>query len=134
MSEQGETNDTPDSPFLRLAELLAGAEDDDAAAAIWLAVTTSFPCAAYGEQCREVGALCFFAGDLHRRVCADAQQCSDRLGPERQRLFARFQEMSAHGDETGVYLADLFTNPEQLLGGDLPPPPIPGEDDDERSS
>lgn len=78
---------------------------------------TAFDCDAYGREGREFGAVCFFGGELQERACADAAECRQRMAGERQRVFARIQELAADGDETGIYLADQFASPEDLLGG-----------------
>jgi hypothetical protein len=39
------------------------------------------------------------------------------MAAERQRVFARIQELAADGDEVGIYLAGEFASPEDLLGG-----------------
>jgi len=36
---------------------------------------------------------------------------------ERQRVFGRIHELAAAGDEVSAFLAEEFTDPEQLLGG-----------------
>ncbi|MEV4122881.1 hypothetical protein [Micromonospora sp. NPDC049645] len=73
-------------------------------------------CEAYGPGGVDVGALCFVAGDLGDRVCADAAECGARMAPERVRLFERLGELSAV-DPTYAAIADGITSPEQLLGG-----------------
>lgn len=77
----------------------------------------SFDCEAYGPDGREVGALCFFAGELHARVCISPAECHDAMAAERQRVFRRIRERAAEGDPDMAYLAEVFTSPEQLLGG-----------------
>jgi hypothetical protein len=79
---------------------------------------TGFDCTAYGPEGRDLGALCFFSGELGSRACADLAECRERMAAERQRVFARIQELAADGDETGIYLAEQFTSPEDLLGGE----------------
>jgi hypothetical protein len=80
-------------------------------------VSTGFECTAYGPEGRESGAVCFFGGELQERSCASLDECASRMAAERQRVFARIQELAADGDEVGVYLAGEFTSPEDLLGG-----------------
>jgi hypothetical protein len=79
---------------------------------------TGFNCTAYGPEGRDLGALCFFSGELGSRACADLAECRERMAAERQRVFARIQELAADGDEVGIYLAGEFTSPEDLLGGE----------------
>lgn len=79
---------------------------------------TAFDCTAYGPDGAIFGALCFFSGELGSRACADAAECRQRMAAERQRVFARIQELAADGDEVGIYLAGEFTSPEDLLGGE----------------
>ncbi len=73
-------------------------------------------CEAYGPPAREAGTLCFFA-PLGKRECISRAVCSVAIAAERQRVFRRMNEMAAHGDEAGAFLAETFTNPEQILGG-----------------
>jgi len=76
-----------------------------------------FDCEAYGPAPEMgVAALCFFANP-GSRVCAGPSVCHTRMTAERQRVFARIQEMAAAGDPDGAYLAGEFTSPDQLLGG-----------------
>lgn len=80
-------------------------------------------CEAYGPELAElteIGDLCFFA-EARGRGCTDADECHRLMAPRRQQLLQRINEMAAHGDEAGVYLAEQFTHPEQLLGGHLSP-------------
>ena len=67
---------------------------------------------------RDVGALCFFAGELGKRVCASQAECREAMAAERQRVFRRINERAALGDPDMAYLADVFTNPGQMLGGE----------------
>lgn len=83
----------------------------DAAAVPW-------SCEAYGQEGNELGALCFIAGDLGRRVCESPKACHAAMTQERQRVFDRINEMAADGDPTAVYLAGEFGSPEEILGGD----------------
>jgi hypothetical protein len=85
----------------------------------------AWDCAAYGPEAAEAGALCFVSGELHKRVCADLDECRRVVAAERRRVFRRINELAASGDETGIYLAGEFTGPEQLLGG------FEGDDDQE---
>ena len=86
-----------------------------------------FDCDAYGPEGREAGALCFFAGELGKRVCPSLTMCRGRMDRERRRVFARIQELAAQGDPVGLDLAQAFTSPEQLLGGGESP--RPGQED-----
>ncbi len=79
--------------------------------------TGDWDCEAYGPDIREVGALCFVAGDLGKRVCGSLGECRRVMAAERRRVFRRISELAANGDETAAYLAEEFTNPEQILGG-----------------
>lgn len=76
-----------------------------------------FDCEAYGPPAAAAGALCFVSGELGKRACADLAECRRVMTAERQRLFRRISEMAAADDETAVYLAGEFSDPEQLLGG-----------------
>lgn len=73
-------------------------------------------CEAYGPEGIEVGAICF-VGDAKGQKCASTDICREAMAQERQRVFMRINELAAEGSPTGVYLADVFTNPDQLLGG-----------------
>jgi hypothetical protein len=83
---------------------------------------SDFPCEAYGPEGLDFSALCFFSGELGSRACADLSECRERMSAERQRVFARIQELAADGDEVGIYLAGEFTSPEDLLGGEADGP------------
>jgi hypothetical protein len=72
-------------------------------------------CEGYGPPA-DTGALCFFA-DLGKRECASPAVCHSRMTAERQRMFDRIQEQAAAGDQTAIFLASVFTDPGQLLGG-----------------
>lgn len=74
-------------------------------------------CEAYGPEAASVGAVCFFGAGNWVRVCDTAQECHERMAGERRRVFRRINEMAAAGDETGEFLSEEFTSPEQLLGG-----------------
>ena len=74
-------------------------------------------CEAYGPDGRQFGALCFIAGEAGERVCASAGMCHLVMAAERRRVFQRIQERAAEGDEDARYLAEIFTSPDQLLGG-----------------
>jgi hypothetical protein len=76
-----------------------------------------FDCDAYGPKGREVGALCFFAPS-GKRDCASLEACRERMAAERQRVWQHIQDGAARGDPDMVALAEEFTGPEQLLGGD----------------
>jgi hypothetical protein len=77
-----------------------------------------FDCEAYGAEGAAHGALCFVAGEVGARVCANFRQCAATMRAARQQLFDRIQQRAATGDPIGVALAEQFTRPEQLLGGD----------------
>lgn len=76
----------------------------------------SWYCEAYGPEGEKVGATCFF-GEQGVRECGSAAICHHRMTLERQRTFARINELAAAGDADMAYLAEVFTSPEQLLGG-----------------
>ena len=79
---------------------------------------TAWSCEAYGPAGAEYGALCFVAGELGARVCADAAECAGTMAAERRRLFQRINELAAAGDDpTFAELADEFGGPDELLGG-----------------
>lgn len=82
---------------------------------------TAFDCEAYGPEAAEAGALCFVSGALGVRVCLTREICTLTMARSRRRLFQRIQELAADGDETGIYLADQFASPEDLLGGETEP-------------
>lgn len=84
---------------------------------------TEWACEAYGPESVDVGALCFLAGDLGTRVCADRAVCNTTMTAERQRVFARIQERAAapDADDTDRFLAAEFTSPEQLLNAEDEP-------------
>lgn len=73
-------------------------------------------CEAYGPDAAHLGALCF-VGELLAGRCRSADRCREVMTAERERLFARIQELAAAGDPTGTWLAGQFTSPDQLLGG-----------------
>jgi hypothetical protein len=85
-------------------------------------VSAGWDCEAYGPgPAAEIGAVCFVAGELGKRVCGDLAECQQVMTAERQRVFRRISERAAAGDETAAFLAGEFTNPEQLLGGGQEP-------------
>lgn len=86
-----------------------------------------WPCEAYGPEGLEHGARCFMAAGTGvlpafspgaARVCGSPAACHENMAAERQRVFQRIQELAAGGDPIGLELAEEFTSPEQLLGGD----------------
>ena len=77
----------------------------------------AWTCEAYGPDGVDVGAVCFFTGQLHHRICGSQDECSRRMAAERQRVFDRIHEAAAAGDPTAAFLAGEFTSPDQLLGG-----------------
>ncbi|MFE3105212.1 hypothetical protein [Nocardia tengchongensis] len=81
----------------------------------------TWPCEAYGLEGLALGLRCFFSENGHR-LCGAAEECHGRMVAARQRLNSRMNELAANGDPTGVYLAERFTHPEQLLGGSEAPP------------
>lgn len=87
----------------------------------------TWDCQAYGPEGRAADVLCFFA-EPGRRLCATHDECLGRLAVERVRVFDRIHELAASGDPTGQYLADEFTSPGQLLGGEELPPASAGPD------
>jgi hypothetical protein len=78
--------------------------------------TAGFDCEAYGPEGRNFGALCFFAAP-GKRGCMTAKVCAQLMNGERKRVFRTITEQAAHGDPDAVYLATVFTSPDQLLGG-----------------
>jgi len=76
-----------------------------------------FDCTAYGPEGREFGALCF-TSELGQRACPSLAACHLVMTGERQRVFSRISEMAAGGDPVGVFLADEFPEPGQILNGD----------------
>lgn len=54
---------------------------------------------------------CFMAAVAE---CADADECSQRMRAERQRVFRRLQELGARGGEYAD-LVDEFASPDELL-------------------
>lgn len=79
----------------------------------------TWDCEAYGPEATAAGALCFRSSDLNKRVCGSPDECHEQMGSERQRLFQRIQELAATDAPGGdfAYLAEVFTSPDQLLGG-----------------
>jgi len=73
-------------------------------------------CEAYGPDGRKFGALCFLA-EPGERVCASQAACHEAMDGERRRVYRRIQEMAAADDPAGAELADVFTDPGQILGG-----------------
>lgn len=73
-------------------------------------------CEAYGPEAAAVGVRCYF--ESARGACALPSECAHNMATERQRVFARINELAAAGDETGAYLSGEFTNPDQLLNAD----------------
>ena len=92
----------PDNPVARRAAQLAR--------------QLAWQCEAYGPEAAEAGALCFVA-EIGTRQCPSAETCSQVMAAERRRVFDRITEMAQAGDPTGVYLAEQFSTPDQLLGG-----------------
>jgi hypothetical protein len=83
---------------------------------------SQWPCEAYGEEGIEHGVLCFIAPELGQRKCDSAGTCHAVMAEERQRVFDRIHELAAAGDEVSQFLAEEFTSPDMLLGGDEPLP------------
>lgn len=79
---------------------------------------TEWDCEAYGPDLREHGALCFVSGELGKRVCGSLDECRATVAAERQRVFRQINERAAQGHPDMAYLAETFTDPRQLLGGD----------------
>lgn len=73
-------------------------------------------CEAYGPEGTGIGVICFFA-DPGRRTCSDPVDCHARMAVERRRVYSRIHDLAADGNEACVYLASVFTDPEQILGG-----------------
>ena len=82
----------------------------------------TWPCEAYGEEGMEHGALCFIASELHTRFCISQQACHEIVQTERRRVFDRIHEQAQAGDPVAQMLAEEFTSPDQLLGGDAGEP------------
>ena len=79
---------------------------------------TDWDCEAYGPDIAGIGAVCFFSGELHKRVCASQAECHTRMAAKRQRVYATISELAAAGDPVGEDLAEAFGRPGQLLGGE----------------
>jgi hypothetical protein len=75
-------------------------------------------CEAYGPEAAEIGAVCFRAGALGKRVCNDPGECRTAMTAERQRVYGRISELAAQGRPDFEYLAETFGRPGQLLGGE----------------
>jgi len=75
-------------------------------------------CTAYGPEGREFGAMCFLAADLGKRVCTSQDACREAMGAERRRVYQRINELAAHGNPDMADLAEVFTDPGQILGGE----------------
>ena len=78
----------------------------------------TWDCEAYGPEGREVGALCFVSPELGQRRCGSRAECELTVDSERHRVFGRIRDLAAAGDPTGVFLAQEFSSPAQLLGGE----------------
>lgn len=78
----------------------------------------AFTCEAYGPEIAEIGAVCFFSGDLGKRICSDQDECRWLMAAERRRVFRRMSELAASGDEAAAYLEQEFSSPDQILGGE----------------
>jgi hypothetical protein len=78
-------------------------------------------CEAYGPPPEEAGGMrwprCWLSA-REGRVCSSREACAEVMTGERQRVFRRIQETAAAGDEAGRFLAETFTNPDQLLNAD----------------
>jgi len=83
-----------------------------------MTVNRDFDCDAYGPEPAEAGAVCFFSGELGKRVCGSLAECRERMDAERRRVFQRIQEGATRGDPDMMFLAGEFTDPSQLLGGE----------------
>jgi hypothetical protein len=88
-----------------------------------------FDCSAYGPGSRELGAVCFFGGELNLRACPSLAACHEAMAAERRRVWQRIQDGAARGEPDMVHLAAEFTSAEQLLGGVLPEEGDGGDDD-----
>lgn len=79
-------------------------------------------CEAYGSDPAVIatGARCYFA-EPHQRKCLDRTQCARAMAAERELVYGRITEMAANGDETGIYLAEQFDSPDQILNADAAP-------------
>ena len=82
-----------------------------------LAGGAGWDCEVYGPAGRQVGALCFMAGEPGTRSCLSPDYCAAIMAVERRRVFQRIQEQAAAGDPLAIWLAQQFSDPGQLLGG-----------------
>lgn len=77
----------------------------------------TWTCEAYDAELEAAtGARCFFA-EPGERACHTQAECTTAMAAERQRVHRQIRELAAHGDETSAFLAEEFTNPQQLLNG-----------------
>lgn len=83
---------------------------------VYLAGDWVGPCEAYGADGYEFGAVCF-VGDLNRRVCKSAGDCTVAVASARRRTWQRLQELAAEGRPEYVQIAAEFSTPEQLFRG-----------------
>jgi hypothetical protein len=83
----------------------------------------AWDCEAYGPEIAGIGAVCFRAGELGKRVCAGPGECHTAMTAERQRVYGRISELAAEGRPDFEYLAETFGRPGQLLGGEDDEPP-----------
>jgi hypothetical protein len=80
----------------------------------------TWDCVAWGEKGREIGVLCFVGGEQGRqRRCPDLETCKAVMTGERQRVYARIQELAASGiDPFWEEFAEHFPSPDGLLYGE----------------
>lgn len=81
-----------------------------------------WPCRAYGDDpaVTELGAWCFVA-ELFTRTCMDRLVCALEVNAAGQRIYRRISELAATGNPTSEYLAEIFTSPDVIFGGDSEP-------------
>jgi hypothetical protein len=104
-------------PVVRQFNWYADYTDDDPA--VFEVVHAVWPCEAYGTKGLEIGALCFIAPDPGSRECQSAEICREIMKTERQRVFDRIQQGARNGIAEYVFMAQRFTSPDQLRGGNI---------------
>jgi hypothetical protein len=77
----------------------------------------TWDCEAYGPGGQAAGALCFVSPETGKRVCASRSECAAVMKAERIRAYNRISEAAAAGDPSAIELAEIFSSPDQLLGG-----------------
>ena len=74
-------------------------------------------CEAYGPDGVAHGFICFFSAP-QRRTCISEDDCHLKMGVERERVFDQIHDLATAGDGLFQALAEEFTHPDQLLGGE----------------